>query len=77
VQVAIKLYADSAHVTRLPGSPVTVEAGKQATVRVSFGDPRITIGDGFFPLGIVVVPEADRTWTREVPLPPAGTPLVQ
>jgi hypothetical protein len=34
----------------------------------------VPLGEGFFPLGIVVVQENDHAWTREVPLPsPTGT----
>jgi len=73
--VSIRLYADSAHVERLPGREVTVPAGKQATVTLPFGGGALPLGDAFVPLAIVVVPEGDRTWTLEAPLPPPITPL--
>jgi hypothetical protein len=70
--VSIRLYTDSAHVTRMAGRPVTVEPGKTATVTIPLGDSPLKLGDGFVPLCIVVVPEGDRTWTREVSLPAAA-----
>ena len=73
--ISIRLYTDSANVTRIPGRPLTIEPGHSATLSLPLGAPRLALGDGFFPLGIVVVPEEDRTWTREVPLPPSLTPL--
>ncbi|MEO8634116.1 MAG: S8 family serine peptidase [Gemmatimonadales bacterium] len=72
--ISIRLYADSAHVTGIPGSPLSIAPGSSGTLSLPLGTPALTLGDGFFPLGIVVVPEADRTWTREVPLPPSLTP---
>ena len=75
--VSIRLYADSAHVTQLPGQRVTVGAGRQATVTVPWSDPPLRLGDGFFPLGIVVVPEGEHAWTRESSLPSPVTPLSQ
>jgi len=75
--VSIRLYADSAHVTQLPGQRVTVGAGKQATVVVPWTDPPLRLGEAFFPLGIVVVPEAEHAWTRESSLPSPVTPLSQ
>ena len=75
--VSIRLYADSAHVTQLPGERVTVGAGRQVTVTVPWTDPPLPLGDGFFPLGIVVVPEGEHAWTRESSLPSPVTPLSQ
>lgn len=70
--VSIRLYADSAHVSRMAGKSVTVDPGKSAAVVIPFLEPQLKLGEGFVPLGIVVVPEEDRTWTREVALPPPG-----
>ena len=38
-------------------------------------EPGFAPGPGFVPLGIVVVPEDERTWTLEVPLPAPEAPL--
>lgn len=73
--VSIRLYADSAHVTRTSGVPASVPAGGSATVSVPFPETRLLLGAAFVPLGIVVVPEDEHTWTLEVPLPAPGAPL--
>ncbi len=75
--VSVRLYADSAHVSRLAGSRVTVAPGASSTLHVPMEPPGLPIGEGFVPLGIVVVPEQDRTWTREVPLPAPTTTSTQ
>lgn len=71
--VSVRLYADSAHVVRLAGSAATIAPGASATIQVPMEPPVLPLGEGFVPLGIVVVPEQDRTWTREVPLPAPST----
>lgn len=75
--VSVRLYADSAHVARLTGSRVTIAPGASATLKVPMEPPALLLGEGFVPLGIVVVPEQDRTWTREVPLPAPTTASTQ
>jgi hypothetical protein len=75
--VSIRLYADSAHVYRTIAKPVTVEPGRSATVLIPMPESQLKLGDAFVPLGIVVVPEEDRTWTRTVALPSSVTPLSQ
>jgi hypothetical protein len=75
--VSIRLYTDSAHVARLPGHSVTVEPGQSSSVNFPLSDSPFKLGDAFVPLAIVVVPEGDRTWTREVPLQPPLTPISQ
>lgn len=74
-RVSFRLYADSAQVIRLEGDTVTVPARSTRTVTVPWRDPGFTPGTGFAPLGIVVVPEEDHTWTLEVPLPAPEAPL--
>jgi tripeptidyl-peptidase II len=75
--VSIRLYADSAHVSQLPGPRVTLSAGQRVTASVPWHDADLPLGDGFFPLGIVVVPEGERAWTREAGLPSPVTPISQ
>lgn len=75
--VSIRLYADSAHVTQLQGHTLTVEPGKTASLTIPMSGSPLKLGDAFVPLGIVVVPEGDKTWTRELPLPPPMTPISQ
>ena len=74
-RVSIRLYADSAHVSRLSGEPLTVPAHGGATLTIPMKEPGFVPGPGFVPLGIVVVPEDERTWTLEVPLPAPEAPL--
>jgi hypothetical protein len=75
--VSIRLYTDSAHVTRLAGRPVTIQPRESIVVNLPMPATGLPLGDAFFPLGIVVVPEGSRFWTREVPLPAPVTPLSQ
>lgn len=76
--VSIRLYADSAQVTQLPPAQrVTVGAARQTSVAIPWTDPPLSLGDGFFPLGIVVVPDGEHAWTRESALPSPVTPLSQ
>jgi hypothetical protein len=67
--VSIRLYADSAKVMRLDGGKVVVPPGGTATARVPFQPMNVELGEGFSPLGIVVVPVGDLAWTREAALP--------
>jgi hypothetical protein len=75
--VSVRLYADSANVARLAGSRVSLAPGASATVQVPMETPVLPLGEGFVPLGIVVVPQQDGTWTREVPLPAPTTTSTQ
>ncbi len=75
--LSIRLYADSAHVSQLPGPRVTVGAGQKVTATVPWREPELPLGEAFFPLGIVVVPEGQRAWTREAGFPSPVTPIGQ
>jgi subtilisin family serine protease len=76
--VSIRLYADSAHVTQLPpAGQLTVPAARRVSLSVPWTDPPLAMGDAFFPLGIVVVPDGGHAWTREAPLPSPVTPISQ
>jgi hypothetical protein len=69
--VSIRLYADSAHVNRLAGQSVSVAPGATGAVVFPLTASALQLGEAFAPLGIVVVPEGERTWTREATLQPA------
>jgi len=73
--VSIRLYTDSAKVVRLQGSALTMPPGGNGSVKIAMPPSAVPLGDGFFPLSIVVVPVGDRTWTREVGLPEPIAPL--
>jgi hypothetical protein len=77
VTVSVRLYADSAHVTRFTGQRLTIAPGASNTTRIPMETPILPLSEGFVPLGIVVVPEQDRTWTREAPLPAPATSSTQ
>jgi hypothetical protein len=78
VRTSIRLYADSA-LTLTPDSgaaPVSVQLPPHASRVIRFRLPEHprTMGDGFFPLGAVVVEAGRLLWSREAglsgPLPP-------
>jgi hypothetical protein len=79
LRASIRLYADSAvavNSSRAGQSAVTVAPGKNASAVFPLPASPWPLGDGFFPLGVVVVRAAEHTWTREggLPLPdPPGT----
>ena len=74
--LSIRLYADSARVGRLPGSQITLPPGGTGSVHIALpSQSPVQLGPGFAPLGIVVVPVGDRTWTREIGFPEVGRAL--
>ena len=76
VGLSIRLYADSSHVERLPGSQITLPPGGTGSVHIAMPSQfPVSVGPGFAPLGIVVVPVGERTWTREIGFPEPGAPL--
>jgi subtilisin family serine protease len=73
-QMSIRLYADSTNTAFITGPETPVAPGATARLSLPLPPPPVPLGEGFFPLGIVVVQENDHAWTREVPLPsPTGT----
>ncbi|HXG44235.1 MAG TPA: S8 family serine peptidase, partial [Gemmatimonadales bacterium] len=67
--VSVRLYADSAHVVRLERTAMSLAPGAEASATVPWREPSPPLAPGFAPLAIIVVPERERTWTREVSLP--------
>jgi hypothetical protein len=75
LRAAILLYADSAVALsprQVSEATVTAAPGKDASVAFPLTQTPWPLGDGFFPVGILVARAAERTWTREggLPLPP-------
>ncbi len=71
---SIRLYADSTNTVFQDGPNANIGPGTTTELTIPIPDSRITMGEGFAPLGIVVVETGEHAWTREVPLPlPAGT----
>jgi hypothetical protein len=72
LRATIRLYADSAVALRprqAKDAVVTVAPGKSASTAFSIPQSPWQLGDGFFPLGILVARSAEHTWTREGGLP--------
>jgi subtilisin family serine protease len=74
-QMSIRLYADSTNTAFISGPETPVAPGAAAQLSLPLPPPPVPLGEGFFPLGVVVVQEGDHTWTREVPLPSPTGPL--
>ena len=72
LRATIRLYADSA-VALDPAveadSVVTIGPGKTATAEFTLPDSPWPLGDGFFPLAVLVVRLGEHSWSREGGLP--------
>jgi tripeptidyl-peptidase II len=72
IRATIRLYSDSA-VALEPVSPgdssLSIAPGKAARVGFTLPASPWPLGDGFFPLGVVVARSEDHSWTREGGLP--------
>jgi hypothetical protein len=80
LRASIRLYADSAVVLDLPPAgqaPVTIAPGKNASFSFPLPHSPWALGDGFFPLGVLVVRAAENTWTRESGLPLPNPPIMR
>jgi hypothetical protein len=80
LRVSIRLYADSTVTIAATGSApagLTVAPGK--TVTRAFPLPPLPwpAGDGFFPLGVLVVRAGDQTWKRQAGLPVPNPPIMR
>jgi hypothetical protein len=72
LRAAIRLYADSAvalEPRQVNQVTVTVAPSRNASVVFQVPQSPWPLGDGFFPLGILVARAAEHTWTREGGLP--------
>lgn len=80
LRASIRLYADSAvtlePASATPGS-LTVPAGRNASRSFSLPPSPWPLGDGFFPLGILVARVAEHTWTSEQGLPLPNPPMMR
>jgi tripeptidyl-peptidase-2 len=72
LRAAIRLYSDSA-VAVDPVSPgdsvLTIAPGKSGVVNFTLPQSPWPLGDGFFPLGVLVARSEEHSWTRESGLP--------
>jgi subtilisin family serine protease len=80
LRASIRLYSDSA-VALTPSQQVqagiTVAPGKDASVVFPVPASPWPLGDGFFPLGVLVARAAEHTWTREAGLPVPNPPIMR
>jgi len=80
LRAAIRLYADSA-VALEPATPtdslVTIAPGKTSNVGFAIPESPWPLGDGFFPLGVLVARTEEHSWTREGGLPLPNPPMMR
>lgn len=80
VRATIRLYADSAvalQPARAADSTVTIAPGRTATADFSLPASPWPLGDGFFPLAVLVARAGERSWTREGGLPLPNPPIMR
>jgi hypothetical protein len=80
LRASIRLYADSAITVAAPGSAparLSVAPGRSATRNFPLPALPWPAGDGFFPLGVLVVRDGEHTWTREAGLPVPNPPIMR
>ena len=63
----------------MSGTPTSFTAAPGTATTLTVGVPAstLTLGDAFFPLGLVGIPLGDEIWTWEVPIPPPARPLAR
>jgi subtilisin family serine protease len=79
-RVSIRLYADSAAaldpVSRAD-STLVISPGKTATADFTLPGSPWPLGDGFFPLAVLVARSEEHSWTREGGLPLPNPPMMR
>jgi hypothetical protein len=81
LRASIRLYADSAVALERAtpsDSAVAVAPGQTASIRFVLPSASpFALGDGFFPLGVLVARTEDHSWTREAGLPLPNPPMMR
>jgi hypothetical protein len=80
LRASIRLYADSGvalEPLRQADSTLTIAPGKTVTAGFSLRASPWSLGDGFFPLAVLVARAEERSWTREGGLPLPNPPLMR
>jgi subtilisin family serine protease len=79
-RATIRLYAGSAvalQSSQPSDSTLTIPAGKTVTANFALPSSPWPLGDGFFPLAVLVARTNERSWTREGGLPPPNPPIMR
>jgi hypothetical protein len=79
-RATIRLYADSAvalEPARAADSTLTIPPGGTVTAGFSLPASPWPLGDGFFPLAVLVARADERSWTREGGLPLPNPPIMR
>jgi tripeptidyl-peptidase-2 len=80
LRASIRLYADSAVALQpmaAADSAMTIAPGKTAVSRFALPDSVWPLGDGFFPLAVLIARTGDHSWTREGGLPLPNPPIMR
>jgi len=80
VRAYIRLYGDSAvalNAASDANSSLTIAPGKTATASFSLPPSPWPLGDGFFPLAVLVARVDEHSWTREGGLPLPNPPIMR
>jgi hypothetical protein len=80
VRATIRLYADSAlalKATAPADSVITIAPGKTASAAFTLPANTWPLGDGFFPLAVLVARVGEHSWTREGGLPLPNPPMMR
>ena len=79
-RAAIRLYADSA-IALQPASgtlpALLVPPGESATAEFTLPTDPWPLGDGFFPLAVLVARSGEHRWSRETGLPLPNPPIMR
>jgi tripeptidyl-peptidase II len=80
LRASIRLYADSGVALEPAGQPdstISIAPGKTATAGFSLPSSPWPLGDGFFPLAVIVARAEERSWSREGWLPLPDPPITR
>jgi tripeptidyl-peptidase II len=78
VRAAIRLYGDSAIALQpASGTSLTIAVGQSATAEFTMPADPWPLGDGFFPLAVLVARLGEHRWIRESGLPLPNPPIMR
>jgi subtilisin family serine protease len=79
MRASIRLYADSAVALKPTATDSAISIAPGATARAGFALPESIwpLGDGFFPLAVLIARTGKQSWTRETGLAPPDPPIMR